>query len=59
MFCDASQNATEIERWIKAVELGGADQTVHRGGPIATGIRPDEQQPPIDATIWDARRPGC
>jgi len=50
MIGDAGQNVAETGFGVEAVEFGGADQAVDRGGSLATGIR-------RDLIVPGARRP--
>jgi hypothetical protein len=43
MVGDAGQHSAEIGFRVEAVEFGGADQAVDRGGALAAGIRACEQ----------------
>ena len=43
MLCDAGQDGAEVERWIKAVELGGADERVEGSGADTAGVGAEEE----------------
>jgi hypothetical protein len=39
MIGDALQNVAQIELWIEAVKLGGAEQGIGSRGAVTTGVR--------------------
>ena len=43
MLRDAGQDGAEIERWIKAVELGGADECVEGSCADTAGVGAEEE----------------